>query len=86
MNCLQPSEASLIRLKQTFYGYGEKSGRLLAWQIKQLQSSKAINNIYTTAGNLTSDPVDINKTFLLNFSNCYILQNLQDGVWSKPYF
>ncbi len=29
---------SLLRLKQSFYNQGEKPGKLLAWQIKQLQS------------------------------------------------
>lgn len=47
---LSKAENSLIHLKQTFYEQGEKSGKLLAWQTKKLQSSKAINNILTVSG------------------------------------
>ncbi len=53
---------NLICLKQKFYEQGEKSSKLLAWQIKKLQSSKAINNILTNSGTLSSDPMEINGT------------------------
>lgn len=39
------AEDHLIRLKQTFYDQGEKPGKLLAWQIKKLESDGAINTI-----------------------------------------
>lgn len=68
---LAKAENSLIRLKQTFYEQGEKSGKLLAWQIKKLQSSKAINNILTTSGTLTSDPSEINVTFANFYHSLY---------------
>lgn len=43
-NALSVSKAenSLTRLKQTFYEQGEKSGRLLAWQLKKLEKQKEL--------------------------------------------
>lgn len=68
---LSKAENSLIHLKQTFYEQGEKSGKLLAWQIKKLQSSKAINSILTDSGTLSSDPLEINRTFANFFQTLY---------------
>lgn len=39
------AEHTLIRLKLTFCDQGEKSGRLLAWQLKILDTERAINTI-----------------------------------------
>ena len=35
--------SSLLCLKETFYDQGEKSGKVLAWRIKQLQSERLIS-------------------------------------------
>lgn len=37
--------ADIIRLNQIFYEQGEKTGKLLAWQIKQLETRKAVTSI-----------------------------------------
>lgn len=75
---LSKAENSLIHLKQTFYEQGEKSGKLLAWQIKKLQSSKAINSILTGSGTLSSDPLEINRTFANFFQTLYTSETTGD--------
>ncbi len=35
-------------LKQSYYDQGEKSGKLLAWRIRKIQTDRAINSIFTT--------------------------------------
>lgn len=55
--------SDIIRLNQTFYEQGEKTGKLLAWQIKQLETRKAITLIKKINGDTISDPVKINKEF-----------------------
>lgn len=58
------AEDGLIRLKQTFYDQGEKPSKLLAWQIKRLESERVINTIRNKQGVLTTDPTEINNTFV----------------------
>ncbi len=65
------AENSLIRLKQSFYEQGEKAGKLLAWQIKKLDTEKAINNIQIENGELTSNPLEINNTFVSFYKDLY---------------
>ena len=54
--------SSLLRLKQSFYEQGDKSGKLLAWQIKQLQTRTSITTIILN-GHTVVDPVEINDAF-----------------------
>lgn len=44
------AEDGIIRLKQTCYDQGEKPGELLAWQIKKVESDRAINIIRNEQG------------------------------------
>lgn len=68
---LVKAEDGLIRLKQTFYDQGEKPGKLLAWQIKRLKSERAINAIRNEKGILSTDPTDINNTFVSYYKTLY---------------
>lgn len=54
--------SSLLRLKQSFYEQGDKSGKLLAWQIKQLETKTAITTI-TSNGYVVVNPIEINEAF-----------------------
>ena len=65
------AENSLIRLKQAFYEQGEKSGKLLAWQIKKLDTEKAITSIQTLSGDVIVDPLVINDTFSAYYQILY---------------
>ncbi len=68
---LHKAEDSLIRLKQFFYDQGEKPGKLLAWQIKKLESDRAINSIRNEQGELSTDPTEIINTFVLYYKTLY---------------
>ena len=63
--------ASINRLKQSFYDQGEKAGKLLAWRIKALHGERAINKIQNNAGNITSDPKEINESFKTFYNHLY---------------
>lgn len=54
--------SSLRRLKQSFYEQGHKSGKLLAWQINQLETKIAVTTI-TSNGNVVVNPIEINYAF-----------------------
>ena len=55
--------SDMLRLNQTFYEQGEKPGKLLAWQIKQLETRKTITSIKNNNGDTIIDPIEINKEF-----------------------
>ena len=71
----QKAEGSLLRLKQTFYEQGEKPSRLLAWQIKKLDTEKTINAITNEKGDITNIPREINQTFVSFYNKLY--RNIQ---------
>lgn len=48
-------------LKQSYYDQGEKSGKLLAWRIKKIQTDRAINLLTLENGEKIVDPLEINK-------------------------
>ncbi len=65
------AENSLIRLKQSYYDQGEKSGRLLAWQIKKLDANRAVTAIQTRSGTVSTDPQEINDIFTSYYKTLY---------------
>ncbi len=50
--------SSMLKLRQSYYDQGEKTGRLLAWCIKQQVSERAISYVEDDKGNTVIDPVD----------------------------
>lgn len=62
--------SSLLRLKQSFYEQGDKSGKLLAWQIKQLETRTAITSIKLN-GNVVVEPIAINDAFRVYYEKLY---------------
>ena len=60
-----------MRLKQTFYEQGDKSGKILAWQIKKLETERAINSIQTPNDGIAVDPLLINDTFAAYYQTLY---------------
>lgn len=75
---LLKAEDAIVRLKQTFYDQGEKPGKLLAWQIKKIESDRAINTIRNEQGELTTDPTEINNTFVSYYKTLYNSDNPRD--------
>lgn len=65
--------SSLLRLKQTFYEQGDKAGKLLAWQIKQLETKSPITSIISN-GQTLLDPIEINNAFKGYYEEFYKAQ------------
>lgn len=55
--------ANLLKLKQSYYEQGEKSGKILAWRIKQQQTERSINYIEAPNRKSIVDPEEISETF-----------------------
>lgn len=62
--------SSLLRLNQTFYEQGDKSVKLLAWQIKQLEGKTPITKIISNE-QVTIDPSEINNIFKHYYKDLY---------------
>ena len=62
---------SLLKLKQSYYEQGEKASKLLAWRLKQSETERTINTIQLDDGVESSDPKEINNTFLGFYQNLY---------------
>lgn len=65
---------SLLRLKQSFYEQGDKSGKLLAWQIRQLETTTSITTILSNR-NVVVDPIEINNAFIGYYKILYGTNN-----------
>lgn len=66
------AENALFRLKSNFYESGEKSGKLLARQLHQKETSYPIPAVKNQKGELVTNTGDINKVlqnFMYNFTN-----------------
>ena len=62
----------LLKSKSTFYEHGEKTGKLLADQLKARRTKQTITNIRTVSGEVTADPGQINNTFRDFYSKLYL--------------
>lgn len=77
---------SLLRLKQTFYEQRDKLGKLLAWQIKQLETKASITTIISNGHAV----VEINDAFRGYYKELYDtkteinLQNLNKFLGELP--
>ena len=64
-------EKNILRTKQRYYELGEKAQKVLAWQLKAEEASRAINSIETENGNVTGNPKEINDCFKNYYSTLY---------------
>lgn len=64
-------ERQLLRSKSLFYIHSEKSGKLLANQLRGLKAKGHITNIKMEDGMVTSDHAKINNTFSSYYSQLY---------------
>lgn len=55
----------------SYYDQGEKAGKLLAWRLKKIQTSRAINSIVLDNGENLVDPKFINDAFAEYYENLY---------------
>lgn len=63
--------ANLLKLKQSYYEQGEKSGKILAWRIKQQQTERSINYIEAPNGKKVVNPEEISETFRVFYERLY---------------
>ncbi len=63
--------ANLLKLKQSIFDQGEKSGKILAWHIKQLQIKRTINMLKDDKGETVADPIAINGAFRDYYERLY---------------
>uniref|UniRef100_A0A1A8AUT3 Reverse transcriptase domain-containing protein n=2 Tax=Nothobranchius furzeri TaxID=105023 RepID=A0A1A8AUT3_NOTFU len=70
--------SNILRLNQSFYEQGEKPGKILAWQIKQLEVQKNITSIVSSKGEMIIDPMEINKAFRNYYEKLYESQDRSD--------
>ncbi len=71
-NDLSASRAAskVLRLKLIFYEYWDKTGRLLAWKIRQQQTERTVTIIESSNRNIV-DPVEINEAFRTYYEKLY---------------
>ena len=72
------TEKQQLWLKGHYYEYGDKAGRLLAYQLKCKSASRLIPQIRNTPQSLTVDPIEINNTFRDFYSKLYTSSSPQD--------
>lgn len=61
----------LAKTQQKYFELGDKPHRLLARQLRHSQATRAIHKIRDKQGNLTTDPVKINKAFASFYEDLY---------------
>ena len=72
------TERLIMRSRGLYYENGEKSGRLLAHQLKSKSAAQIISQIEDATGKLTTDPLKINDTFKDFYFDLYNSQSLKD--------
>lgn len=77
------TQKQLFVTKQRFFEMGDKAGRLLAHQARAAALSRLIPKIKSATGEVTSDPMEISRTFQEFYSELYSSQcpsSVWDGV------
>lgn len=77
------TERNLVFARARFYKHGEKTGRLLAQQLKSKSASHLIPKIRKTSQEITVDPHKINSMFKKYYSDLYTSEPPQDDSMSK---
>ena len=74
------AEFMLRRTKCTYYEYGDRASRLLAFQLKHQSASRLIKQIRTFPDTLVTDPSEINNAFSSYYSNLYKSEAPPDNI------
>lgn len=88
LNLLYTAETTkwLTQLRHKYYEYGEKTGKLLAQQIKAEAASRLITEIRTDTGQITTDPKLINDTFKIFYFKLYSSESKNDSISIEFFF
>lgn len=81
-------ERQLLQTKSNYYEHGEKTGKLLANQLRGLRAKQLIAGVRTDNGGITSDQKLINDKFRTFYSNLYtsdcttnVMENFFDNLF-----
>lgn len=77
--------SSMLRLNQAFYEHGEKPGKLLAWQTKQLETRRTVTSVINDSSETITDPSGINNTLWIYYENIYKSQTEFDPQAQKTF-
>ena len=72
------TEKAIIRTKQRYYELGERSYKILAWQLKTEQAAKIINAIRINPNKITYKLLEINETLKIFYSKLYQSESQND--------
>lgn len=61
----------MYRLKSKYLEYGDKAGKLLAYQLQKARASRLIPAIKSEKGEVLKTPLDINKRFKEYYESLY---------------
>ena len=61
----------MARTRYYYYEFGNKTSKLLAWQIRKEKSDKFIHSILTEDGRCLEDSASINAEFKQFYENLY---------------
>lgn len=78
------AERTITRLRQRYYELGEKSHKVLAWQLKTDENKQIMSSI-DTGKNITYNPIEINSTFREFYKELYSSQVSDDVSNEKMY-
>lgn len=72
------AEQLLLKSRHRFYEFGDKPGKALALQLRLQAVKSFIAQVQDPAGNVISDPQEINNQFKLFYSSLYQSDSLKD--------
>lgn len=83
--CTNKEEAAMARTNYRYYEYGNKTSKLLAWQIKKEKSDKCIHSILTEDGRHLDNSTAINAEFKKFYENLYKTGQDNDNIGAKNF-
>lgn len=75
----------MARTRYHYYEFGNKTSKLLAWQIRKETSEKFIHSILTEDGRLLDDSASINAEFKQFYDNLYKIEQDADNIGAKRF-
>ena len=75
----------MARTRYHYYEFGNKTSRLLAWQIKKEASDKFIHSILTDDGRLLDNSPSINAEFKQFYEDLYKTGQDADNIGAKNF-
>ena len=83
--CTNKEEAAMSRTRYHYYEFGNKTSKLLAWQIKKEMTDKFIHSIVIEEGGYLDDSTSINAEFEQFYENLYKTEQDDENVGAKQF-